>query len=94
MEADSYAGHGVSMTTLILDQSIQYVKGVGPARAELLAKLEVRTVGELLFHFPRSYDDLTAVRPMEQIEAGLMQTVQGEVCEIDGKELPDPALTS
>jgi ATP-dependent DNA helicase RecG len=73
----------------ILEQSVQFLKGVGPARAELLAKLDVRTVGELLFHFPRSYDDLTKVRPMEQIEAGVLQTVQGEIVEIDGKELPD-----
>src|SRR5260370_31430674 len=73
----------------ILEQSVQFLKGVGPARAELLAKLDVRTVGELLFHFPRSYDDLTKVRPMEQIEAGVLQTVQGEAGEIEGKELPD-----
>ena len=72
-----------------LEQSVQFLKGVGLARAELLAKLEVRTVGDLLFHFPRSYDDLTQVRGMEQIEAGVLQTVQGEVVEIDGKELPD-----
>jgi ATP-dependent DNA helicase RecG len=73
----------------ILQQGVQFLKGVGPARAELLAKLDVRTVGDLLFHFPRSYDDLTKVRPMEQIEAGVLQTAQGEVVEIDGKELPD-----
>jgi ATP-dependent DNA helicase RecG len=72
-----------------LAQDIQYLKGVGPARAEQLAKLNIRTVGDLIFHFPRSYDDLTDVRSMEQIEAGVLQTVQGEVCEIEGKELPD-----
>ncbi|MBI3823111.1 MAG: ATP-dependent DNA helicase RecG [Planctomycetes bacterium] len=72
-----------------LEQSVQFLKGVGPARAELLAKLDIRTVGDLLFHFPRSYDDLTDVRPMDKIEAGALQTVQGEVVEIDGKELPD-----
>src|SRR5712691_3921770 len=73
----------------ILEQSVQFLKGVGPARAELLAKLDVRTVGDLLFHFPRSYDDLTNVKPMDDIEAGVLQTVKGEVVEIEGKELPD-----
>jgi ATP-dependent DNA helicase RecG len=72
-----------------LDQSVQFLKGVGPARAELLGKLGIRTVSDLLFHFPRSYDDLTNVKPMENIEAGVLQTVQGEVVEIEGKELPD-----
>ena len=75
--------------TRILDQDVQFLKGVGPARADLLAKLNIRTVGDLLFHFPRSYDDLTDVRSMDKIEAGVLQTVQGEVVEIDGKELPD-----
>jgi len=70
-------------------QEIQYLKGVGPARAELLAKLNIHTVGDLIFHFPRSYDDLTEVRTMDKIEAGVLQTVQGEVVEIEGKELPD-----
>ena len=72
-----------------LEQSVQFLKGVGPARAEQLAKLNIRTISDLLFHFPRSYDDLTEVRPMESIEAGVLQTVQGEVVEIDGKELAD-----
>jgi ATP-dependent DNA helicase RecG len=73
----------------VLEQSAQFLKGVGPSRAELLAKLNVHTVGDLIFHFPRSYDDLTDVRPIDNIEAGVLQTVQGEVVEIEGKELAD-----
>src|SRR5439155_21398545 len=72
-----------------LEQSVQFLKGVGPSRAELLAKLNIHTVADLLFHFPRSYDDLTNVRSMDDIQAGILQTVQGEVVEIDGKELAD-----
>ena len=33
--------------------SLQYVTGVGPKRAELLAKLELRTVQDLLWYLPR-----------------------------------------
>jgi ATP-dependent DNA helicase RecG len=72
-----------------LKKEVQFLKGVGPARAELLAKLGIRTVGDLLFHFPRSYDDLTDIRPMGEITAGTLQTVQGEVVEIEGKRLAD-----
>src|SRR6185312_12173850 len=72
-----------------LQQAVQFLKGVGPSRADLLAKLDIRTVGDLLFHLPRSFDDLTDVRAMDAIEAGVLQTVEGEVVEIDGKELPD-----
>ena len=72
----------------ILAESVQFSRASG-RRADLLAKLDIRTVGELIFHFPRSYDDLTNVQPMDKIEAGVLQTVQGEVVEIEGKELPD-----
>ena len=34
---------------------IQYVKGVGPARAELLNKLDVKTAGDLLEYYPRDW---------------------------------------
>lgn len=42
------------------DSSVQELYGVGAHRAELLAKLGIGTLGELLLHFPRSYIDLSA----------------------------------
>ena len=36
---------------------IQYVKGVGEKRAALFAKLDIRTVRDLLAHYPRDYED-------------------------------------
>ncbi len=41
-----------------LQKEICYVKGVGPKRAELLAKLGIFTVGDLLEYYPRDYLDL------------------------------------
>src|SRR3954468_18505780 len=76
-------------TTTPLQERVQFLKGVGSARAELLARLGVHTVGDLVLHFPRSYDDLSDVRRVDQLEAGVLQTVQGEVVEINGKELGD-----
>lgn len=55
----------------------------------MLANLGVRSVGDLLFHFPRSFDDLSNVIAIDAINAGEMQTVIGEVVELDSKELPD-----
>ncbi|HEV3202915.1 MAG TPA: OB-fold nucleic acid binding domain-containing protein, partial [Gemmataceae bacterium] len=72
-----------------LRDSAQYLKGVGPARMEKLRKLGIETVGDLLFHFPRSYEDCTDVRTIAGLTAGKLQTVQGEVVEIQGKELAD-----
>ena len=40
---------------------IQYLKGVGPARAEAFSKLGVDTVGALLRFYPRAYEDWSRV---------------------------------
>jgi ATP-dependent DNA helicase RecG len=72
-----------------LQQSVQFVKGIGSARAELLANLGIKTVGDLIFHFPRHYDDLTDVRSMDNLTAGELQTVRGEIVEMESRERPN-----
>lgn len=69
-----------------LDQSVQFLKGVGPARADVLRRLGILTVLDLLFHLPRSFDDLSDVRPVDQLVEGALQTVHGEVVEVLGDE--------
>src|SRR5207248_5249527 len=51
--------------------------------------LGIETIADVLFHFPRSYEDLTDVRPIDSLSAGSVQTVHGEVVEIAGRELAD-----
>ena len=52
------------MPNEILNQNIQYLKGVGEQRAHLLAKLGVDTVGALLHCFPRGYIDYRNPLPL------------------------------
>src|SRR5262249_33411803 len=56
--------------------------GAGP-RLEALDRLGLRTVGDLLFHLPRTYEDLTDLRPISDLAAGAACTVQGEIIEMD-----------
>jgi ATP-dependent DNA helicase RecG len=72
-----------------LEESAQFIKGVGPQRFAQLQRLGIETVGDLLFHFPRSYEDLTDVRPIAKLTQGSVQTVRGEVVEMDGRTLAD-----
>jgi ATP-dependent DNA helicase RecG len=65
------------------------LRGVTPPRRHQLDRLGLRTVGELLHHFPRSYEDLSDVRPIAELTPGTTQTVQGEVVELDGRRLAD-----
>ncbi len=55
---------------------IKYLKGVGPKRAQLLAKeLGIRTCYDLLYHFPSHYVDRTTVYSIASF-SGDMPTVQ------------------
>ncbi|MGW8256174.1 MAG: ATP-dependent DNA helicase RecG [Thermoguttaceae bacterium] len=62
---------------------VQYLKGVGPQRAELLHRLDLKTAGDLLFYFPRDYQDLTDQREIGDLEEGKIQSVRGVVEDID-----------
>ncbi len=68
---------------------LHLLAGVTPTRRDLLARLGLLTVGDLLFHLPRSYEDLTDVRPIRGLTANKIQTVQGEIVEIEGRRLDD-----
>jgi len=52
-----------------LEQPVTVAKGVGPGTAELLEKLGIRTVGDLLDFLPRRYDDYTHLRTISQLTA-------------------------
>jgi ATP-dependent DNA helicase RecG len=58
---------------------VQYLKGVGPRRAEALARLGVRTVGDLLYHTPHRYLDATTVTPLAHARVGAEATCVGTV---------------
>src|SRR4051812_596237 len=72
-----------------LEAGLDSLPGVTPGRRDLLGRLGLRTVGDLLFHFPRAYEDLNDVRPIGDLSAGTLQTVRGEVVRMDTRDLPD-----
>jgi len=62
---------------LSLQQSVQYLKGVGPKRAALLHKLEIRTLWDILCHYPREHEDRTKVTPVIKAHPGSTVTLKG-----------------
>ena len=66
-----------------LTTPVQFLKGCGAARAQLLSRLGVQTVRDLLFFFPRDYQDLSDVRSIDQLEEGPPVSVLGTVEEVD-----------
>ena len=49
------AVNGKLQSRFSLSMPVQYLKGVGPARAKIFAQLGVETVGDLLEYFPRDW---------------------------------------
>lgn len=68
----------VSLPNLAL-YSVDQLKGVGPKLAVRLAKLNIRTVQDLLFHLPLRYEDRTRVYPICELQAHSHVTVIGEI---------------
>jgi ATP-dependent DNA helicase RecG len=66
---------------------LRQLPGVSDHREQLLRRLGVRTVGDLMFHFPRVYEDLSDRRPIAELTAGSIQTVEGEIVEIESRDL-------
>jgi ATP-dependent DNA helicase RecG len=62
-----------------LASSVQYVKGVGPHRAEALAGFAIETVEDLLFHLPLRYEDRTSFAPIGALKPGMKVSVRGTV---------------
>jgi ATP-dependent DNA helicase RecG len=64
---------------LELTTPVQYVKGIGPKLAEILATKGIATVGDLLNYLPFRYEDRLNPRGIAELRAGEMATVIGEV---------------
>lgn len=58
-----------------LNADIQFLKGVGPARAKLFNKLGVNTVRDMIHFFPRDYWDMTKT-------TAIMSGILGQQCAV------------
>jgi len=64
---------------LELTTPVQYVKGIGPRLAEILATKGIATVGDLLNYLPFRYEDRLNPRGIAELRPGEMATVIAEV---------------
>ncbi len=64
---------------LELTTPVQYVKGIGPKLAQILATKGIATVGDLLNYLPFRYEDRLNPRGIVELRAGEMATLIGEV---------------
>ena len=66
-----------------LSKEIKYVKGIGPKRANKLSKLGIFTVSDLLFYFPRQYEDRNNLRKIFELKDEEKVTIRAIVNSIE-----------
>ncbi|HVT98355.1 MAG TPA: ATP-dependent DNA helicase RecG [Acidobacteriaceae bacterium] len=64
---------------LTLETPVQFVRGIGPAIATLLAEKEIFTVEDLLLHLPFRFEDRLNPRVLSELKPGETASVIGEV---------------
>ncbi|MDA8212105.1 MAG: ATP-dependent DNA helicase RecG [Clostridia bacterium] len=62
-----------------LDLPVQFVKHVGPQRGSILQNMGIFTAADLLYHFPRAYEDRSQFKTARELKHGERETIQGVV---------------
>ena len=62
-----------------LDASVGVIRGVGENQVKNLAKLDIFTIRDLLYHFPRRYDDYSKLKTINQLRVGEEATIVASV---------------
>lgn len=65
-----------------LDMEVQYLKGVGPKLAMMLQKLGLKTVQDVLWFFPRRYEDRRNLPQLVMLRPGEAATVRGRLINV------------
>jgi len=62
-----------------LEDSVQYLKGIGPEKAKALNSVGIKTIEDLLYYIPRRYLDRSTILPINKLKVGSTVTVIGRV---------------
>ena len=66
-----------------LSTPIEEIPRIGPQYQKKLKKLGIKTVSELLFHFPHRYEDFSNLVPISQAKIGQTCSIHGKILEIE-----------
>jgi ATP-dependent DNA helicase RecG len=67
---------------LALDAPLNALSGVGPEMVGAFKRLGLRTIEEVLYHFPHRYDDYSKQKTIAELSIGEVETVVAEVAEV------------
>lgn len=67
----------IENSTILLKKPVKYLKGVGEAKAALFQRLGIFTVGDVITHYPRDYEDRSNLKKLAELQ-------DGEQCSFEG----------
>ena len=70
-----------------LSLDIKSARGVGPRREKLLRKLEINSLRDLVFYFPRDYEDRRRVISLKDLLLGEKVTTRGKISSVEMKSV-------
>ncbi len=77
--AETAPGGVTSATPAALNAELTVLQGVGPRHAQTLGKLGMHTLGDMLYFFPRRYEDYSQLKPIKDLFYDQQVTVIGAV---------------
>jgi ATP-dependent DNA helicase RecG len=84
---ESTAGAKHSQTPAALDAELTVLQGVGPKNAESLERLGMKTLGDMLYNFPRRYEDYSQLKPIQSLMYGDVVTVIGTIQSVHNRPI-------
>jgi ATP-dependent DNA helicase RecG len=80
-------GAKTSATPAALDAKLTVLQGIGPRHAETLSKLGLQTLGDMLYYYPRRYDDYSQLKPIKDLFYGEQVTVIGTIQSVHSRAI-------
>jgi ATP-dependent DNA helicase RecG len=70
-----------------LNADVTVLPRVGPRYAKTLERLGIHTLGDMIYHFPRRYDDYSELKPINRLRYGEEVTVIGTVQQVNTRKI-------
>lgn len=74
-------------TSEALNAPVTVLPGVGPKHAKTLERIGLQTLEDMLYYFPRRYDDYSELKPINRLQYGEQVTVIGTVQSVSNRKV-------
>ncbi len=85
--SETTPGAKTSATPAALEAKLTVLQGIGPRHAETLSKLGMQTLGDMLYYYPRRYDDYSQLKPIKDLFYGEQVTVIGTIQSVHSRPI-------